>query len=308
MKHVAFALSLFLALPIMAQDGQPTSKPATDKPADVKAPSGPVTKEAVTFKKTVPQPGEVRIEKATMKVDMKMSIDMGGQKQDIDQKMEQSYQREVTITGAEADGTITGLKVTFTKFKQVQQMGPGGGGNDNAKKLEGKTFVVETDENGTRKIQDEAGAKVEDFFVRNQVEQVAKSISKQSKGGFAGALPKGELKPGTKLQLPEEIFRAMMDMKNDKAKFTKKDFTYKGTRDVEGKKCGVFDVRIEISESGRGPEMKLTMGGEVALDLKTGRMLSTNMAGKISLSSSDPNGPQMSGGGTISIKQTVGYP
>ncbi|MGE0708232.1 MAG: hypothetical protein AB7N76_01205 [Planctomycetota bacterium] len=311
MKRVlSLALTLFLAAPALAQDSQPTEKPAA-KDGDVEFPSAEVAKEDAAFKVKPAQPGEVRSEAASLDVDMKMHVDMGGgQGQDMNQKMTSSWEREVTITGAEADGTITALKVKFTKFAEKQSMGGMGGpegGDEKKAKLEGKTFTVETLDDKSLEIKDDAGAKVEDFFVRRQVQQAANSAIRGAKDGFHSALPKdGALKPGQKLDSPEQPLRAMLDMQADeKVKFEKKELVYKGTRTIAGKKCGVFDIRVTISQdAGAGPVMSMILGGEVALDLASGRVLLTHLGGKLKLDGSDPNGPSVTGGGVVKVKLT----
>ncbi|HBP23556.1 MAG TPA: hypothetical protein DEA08_37975, partial [Planctomycetes bacterium] len=284
-----------------------------------KYPSGKVTKEAATFKATAAEPGEVRKQTSNMNLDMKLEINMGGNVQKVDQAMEQGFERTVTITGAEADGSVTGLKVSFSKFTSKQSMG---GMNDRSKDLVGKTFVLELEEGGaegdpssqpaekkpTWKMTDESGAEVTGFFVKSKLEEIATSVSKEGSEGFQSVLPKEALQPGTKLDLPEQAFKQLMDMKGSQnAKFGKKELVYKGTREIAGQACGVFDVRVQVSDdSGRGPVMKMTIGGEMAISLDGGRVVLVDMAGNLGMSSSDPNA-QMSGGGVITIKSTTSF-
>lgn len=319
MKHsLLFAGALLLASPALAQDAPPADAPTTDAP---KYPTGKVTKEAATFKTTVAQPGEVRKQTSNMNLDMKLEVNMGGNVQKVDQAMEQGFERTVTITGAEADGSVTGLKVSFSKFVSKQSMG---GMNDKSKDLVGKTFVLELEESGGEgadpssqpvektpkwKMTDDAGAEVTGFFVKSKLEEIANSVSSEGAEGFQSVLPKEELQPGTKLDLPENAFKQLMDMKGSKnAKFSKKELIFKGTREIAGQRCGVFDVRVQLSDdTGRGPVMKLTIGGEMAISVDGGRVVLVDMAGNLGMSSSDPNGPQMSGGGVVTIKTTTAY-
>lgn len=317
MKHsLLFAGALLLALPAFAQDAPPADAPTPDAP---KYPSGEVTKEAATFKVSAAEPGEVRKQTSDMNLDMKLEINMGGNVQKVDQAMEQGFERTITITGAEDDGAVTGLKVSFSKFVSKQSMG---GPSDRSKALVGKTFALELEESGAEgdpgsqpadkkpswKMTDESGAEVTDFFVKSKLEEIASSVSNEGSEGFQSVLPKEALQPGTKLDLPEKAFKQMMDMKgSQKANFAKKELIYKGTREIAGQRCGVFDVRVQISDdSGRGPSMKMTIGGEMAISLEGGRMVLVDMAGNLGMSSSDPNA-QMSGGGVITIKSTTSY-
>lgn len=313
MKMSARVLALSLALGVaggvaLAQDSQPAT-PAKPKADPGKFPSGEAKSESVKIDYKALKDGETRSESGTL--DLEMDIVLQGQPP-MNQAMTKTFERKLTVREVDAEGKVVQLGVEFKKQREVMEgTGPGGTPQrqERGKELEGKSYSLERQDDGTLVYSDAKGAPVEDFSAKRELEQSGQSMF--SGLGLGPALSKAELKPGQSVDIDPKSLKVLMEMPSDDGmEVSIEEFSYRGTRALPAGKAAVFKVVCKLEPTaGRqgGPQTRMEIGGEILVSVAGGRVVGIDLAGTLEFLPPPPGagGPTFEGKGVLRVSRTT---
>lgn len=288
---VSTTLVLLLASGLVhAQDSQPAKTKATTRPskasgpkqgAKAKTPEGPVfpqravEKVAVKLSSKLIQPGDV------LRVVAKRKVVLTVARPPVTETRDVGYHVELTVTGAERDGTITSLKVNFLKVSGDGKRGAA---------LSGTTYEVERDAKGKLALLDAKRTPVQDPYTEGVLRSLTEGWVGEPAQRFAGRLPTTRIEPGAKVTFEPQALLRLIELGT-----TIRDprAAYRGLRKHDGSRLAVFDLRFTAT-AGRGQSTQLK--GEVLVDPRTGIVELIELEGKLTL---------RQGGGPVSVRRST---
>jgi hypothetical protein len=308
-RALVVTLALGAAGVTLAQDSQPTT-PAKPKADPGKYPSGEAKAESVQIDYRALQAGEARTETGTL--DLEMEIEIPGQPI-MTQEMTKTFKRTLTVREVDDKAKAVQVGVEFKKQSEVMEgSGPGGAKQrqERGKELEGKSFSVERQDDGTVVYSDEKGAPVEDFAAKRELEQSGRTLFGEF--GLGAAVSKGELKPGQSVDIDPKSMKVLMEMPGDDGmEVSIEEFTYRGTRALEAGKAAVFKVVCKLEPTAeapnRGPRTRMEIGGEVLISVEGGRVVGIDLAGTLEFMPPPAGGagPTFEGKGILRVSRTT---
>lgn len=295
----------------LAQDNQPTG-PVGPKPVDSgKYPQGAAKAESVKITHHAIQAGEARTEVGS--INLEMEIVVAGQPP-MSQSLSKDFTRTLSVREVDGEGKPTRVEATFTKQLEVMEgKDPTGAARrqENGKEIQGKSFVLERQADGTVVYSDPKGAGVEAFAVRRELEQAGRSMFENV--GIAKAVSKAELKPGQSVAVDPKGLKILMEMPGDDGMAVEiEEFSYRGTRDLKGVKAAVFKVAIKLEPEDSGPKRggpatRMELGGEILVSVEGGRVIGIELAGRLEFlpPPAGGGGPGFEGKGVLSVSRTT---
>lgn len=260
------------------------------------------------------QAGDVLTSVGTSHSVLRMRILSDGRvAQEFDQIENRTAEKTITVLESDARGPAR-LRVQYTRC--VSQTSPtGSSGSDeagDASSLAQRTFQLERDGN-TFRVLDAAGKPVDRSLAQVVLAEECAQTGELRRPGdlFARELAGRQIDPGVEVELSRAVARAFVDG-HDGFDAVSLKVVLKPEITPEGNMVAAFDARLLIdgTSAAGGDATRVELLGEIRIDVATGRHLSTELSGTLSLAQSTADASravEVVGSGPWKLVERVSY-
>jgi hypothetical protein len=263
-----------------------------------------VSAEEITFKYQPSKTGDIQTKKQEFQSTMKVTIKADGAVVNtLDQKQGKAEERKTTVLATDGEN-MSKVKIQYIS----STMTPPGKVESVPLPNSGKTYLAEM-KDGVVSITDAAGKAVEDAGESRLVTKDANSVMKPDK--FSKFFNGKVLKPGDKVDIPDELARELIGSEDRPGKVEKMSLVLKEIKAGSSGKQGVFDFEMTMStDVNVNMKMSMFVKGDTVVAADTCWPVSMNLSGPLTMKGGglqDGKKMELDGTGDMTMKIEASY-